>query len=215
MIETSENITELTAALLSFQKAVKAVKRDGNNPHFKSKYATLENVLDASKPTLNQHDIVISQAPGEIKDGAVCVTTRLTHSSGQFMQSTLHVPLGKRDPQGVGSAITYGLRYSLMAMLGLPPTDDDDGENAMDRNDEYAKPRKSSAALKREDAWPEFERDLADCQTLVALNRVKDEWRKKVREDGWPKKWIEAMPDEFDAVERRIMNEREAQEEAA
>jgi hypothetical protein len=37
----------------------------------------------------------------------------------------------KRDPQGVGSAITYGLRYALMAVLGVPPTDDDDGEAAM------------------------------------------------------------------------------------
>ncbi len=48
-------------------------------------------------------------------------------------RSTLHVPLSKRDPQGVGSAITYGCRYALMATLGLPPVDDD-GESAMDRS---------------------------------------------------------------------------------
>ena len=214
MIETSEKITELTGALLAFQKAVKAVKRDGNNPHFKSRYATLENVIDTAKPALNAHGVILSQAAGEIKDGAVCVTTRLTHSSGEYMQSTLHVPLGKRDPQGVGSAITYGLRYSLMAMLGLPPTDDDDGENAMDRNDEYAKPTKSSAALKRDDAWAEFERDLQDCSTLIALQRCKDEWRTKVKADGWPRAWIGSMPDAFDAVEKRIMDNIDAQEAA-
>lgn len=211
MIETSPEITKLADALLQFQSTVRAVKRDGKNPHFNSKYATLENVLDAAKPVLNANGIILTQAAGEILEGAVCVTTRLMHTSGEFMQSTLHVPLGKRDPQGVGSAITYGLRYSLMAMLGLPPTDDDDGEMAMDRAGEYAKPLKSSAAMKRDDFWGEFETEIDECMTLAALEQRKAYWRKRAVDDGWPVAWKSAAKDRFEGAEKRIMDEIETE----
>jgi hypothetical protein len=49
----------------------------------------------------------------------------LLHREGQWLKSTLYMPIVKRDAQGVGSAITYGLRYSLMAVLGVAPTDDE------------------------------------------------------------------------------------------
>ena len=52
--------------------------------------------------------------------------------SGEWIEGTGEIPLGKKDPQGAGSAQTYAQRYHLMAMLGLPPTDDD-GESAMER----------------------------------------------------------------------------------
>lgn len=134
MIEQSESIVKLAGALLQAQGAMDGVAKTANNPHFKKAYANLEAVIDTAKPALQAAGIVFSQAPGRIIDQAVEVTTMLIHAaSGEWMRSTLHVPLGKLDPQGVGSAITYGLRYSLMATLGLPPVDDD-GEAAMPRN---------------------------------------------------------------------------------
>jgi len=69
---------------------------------------------------------------------------------------------------------------------------------------------KSSASLKREDAWGEFQRDLEDIHTLLGLQKCKDVWREKVVKDGWSKTWIAAMPDEFAAIERRLMNAVEA-----
>jgi hypothetical protein len=133
MFQTSESTKAITAALLQFQGHVSGVKRDAKNPHFRSNYATLENVIDTARPVLQECGVAFVQAPGAIVDGALEVTTRLTHAeSGEWVQSTMHMPLGKRDPQGAGSATTYALRYSLMAMLGLPPTDDD-GEAAMER----------------------------------------------------------------------------------
>jgi hypothetical protein len=68
---------------------------------------------------------------------------------------------------------------------------------------------KSSAALKREDAWKEFTNDLRDIKSMAALEKCKNTWREKVVDDGWNRAWIAAMPDEFAAVERRI---REAEE---
>lgn len=130
MIEHSPEITDLAKALHGAQGMVSGVRKDSKNPAFKNTgYASLEAVIDTARPALQAHGLAFTQAPGGLVDGAIEVTTMLVHVSGQWMRSTLHVPLGKKDAQGVGSAITYGCRYSLMATLGLPPVDDD-GEEA-------------------------------------------------------------------------------------
>lgn len=133
MIEMSSEVNHLFPALISAQSKLRGVVKDSKNPHFKSNYASLENVIDTARGPLHEDGIAFTQAPGALVDGAIEITTMLMHRSGQWLRSTLHIPLQKRDPQGVGSAITYGCRYALMATLGLPPVDDD-GESAMDRN---------------------------------------------------------------------------------
>jgi hypothetical protein len=130
MIESSPSIGELCKALHGAQGVLTGVVKDAKNPHFKNRYATLEAVLDTARPALQANGLIVSQAPGRMVDGCVEITTMLAHVSGEWMRSTLHVPLAKRDPQGLGSAVTYGLRYALMAALCVPPTDDD-GEAAM------------------------------------------------------------------------------------
>ena len=57
--------------------------------------------------------------------GAVCVTTTLMHSSGQWIRSKVKLPLAKKDAQGVGAAITYGRRYGLSGIVGIAQYDDD------------------------------------------------------------------------------------------
>lgn len=133
MIEMSPEVNHLFPALISAQSKLRGVVKDSKNPHFKSNYASLENVIDTARGPLHEDGIAFTQAPGALVDGAIEITTMLMHRSGQWLRSTLHIPLQKRDPQGVGSAITYGCRYALMATLGLPPVDDD-GEGAMERN---------------------------------------------------------------------------------
>lgn len=133
MITHSDSIIAISTALLEFQGAVDGVKRDSNNPFFNSKYADLEKVVDTARPHLQAVGIAFLQSPGAIKDNCLSMTTMLVHAeSGEWMQGTGEIPLGKKDPQGAGSAQTYAQRYHLMAMLGLPPTDDD-GEGAMER----------------------------------------------------------------------------------
>jgi hypothetical protein len=133
MIETSSSINAISAALLKFQGAVDGVEKNKTNPGFKSRYANLEAVRDTAVPELQKVGIVYIQSAGAIVDGVMAMTTRLIHAeTGEWIQGTMDIPLGKRDPQGMGSAQSYAQRYSLMAMLGLPAVDDD-GEAAMDR----------------------------------------------------------------------------------
>jgi hypothetical protein len=52
----------------------------------------------------------------------------LLHSSGEWiMQEGIVLKMDKQTAQGAGSAITYGRRYMLSAMLGIASEDDDDG----------------------------------------------------------------------------------------
>lgn len=130
MFQHSETISKIMQAMLMVQGAVDGVAKDAMNPHFKRPYASLESVVDAIRAPCQKAGLVVMQAPGEIVDGAISITTMLAHAeSGEWVRSTMQVPLSKADPQGAGSALTYGERYSLMAMFNLPPVDDD-GEAA-------------------------------------------------------------------------------------
>lgn len=219
MFQTSESTKAITAALLDFQGHVSGVKRDGSNPHFRSKYATLENVIDTARPVLQECGISFVQAPGAIVDGALEVTTRLTHAkSGEWIQSTMHMPLGKRDPQGAGSATTYGLRYSLMAMLGLPPTDDD-GEAAMDRSPQSvgaaATPKRQTGyrtdgtrtphSLRKEGVWEEYMADLEGCATVAAVNKVALAWATTFERD-FNEEWRENAREEIRKHKEHLLN---------
>jgi hypothetical protein len=133
--ETSEATDQIATALAKAQSEMHGAAKDGKNPAFRSTYASLASVIEAARGPLTAHGIAFIQAPGRLGEGVIGVTTALFHSSGQWIRSTIEMPIKARDnPQAVGSATTYACRYSLMAMLGLPPVDDD-GNAAMERPD--------------------------------------------------------------------------------
>lgn len=127
----SETIANLAAALCKAQGEMPAVPKDSTNPHFKSKFASLDGIIDRTKPVLARHGLAIVQgAAGEAAPGTVGVEMMLLHSSGEYLLSSVTMPLAKNDPQGVGSAITYGRRYLVAAMLSLAADEDDDGNSS-------------------------------------------------------------------------------------
>lgn len=127
----SQDITKLAKALLNVQRQMLPAARDATNPFTKSRYATLNSVMAASRDALLDNGIWLCQCPVPVETpGAIGLMTKLTHTeSGQWQSSLTVVPLPRADPQGMGSAITYARRYALTAMLGLV-TEDDDGEAA-------------------------------------------------------------------------------------
>jgi hypothetical protein len=81
------------------------------------------------RPALNAQGIALLQ-PIALDGDAVLVTTMLLHESGQWMRATHGMPLVARNPQAVCSAVTYGRRQGLLAIMGVAPAaeEDDDGE---------------------------------------------------------------------------------------
>lgn len=120
----SDSIKEIAPALIKAQKAIKAALKDSTNPHFRSKYADLSSVVDAVKQPLLDNGIAFMQGVHDAVDG-VAVETFLLHTSGEWLSSTMRIPAVKQDAQGYGSAITYGRRYGLQSMCGVPAEDDD------------------------------------------------------------------------------------------
>lgn len=205
-IETSASIENLASALGKFQAETHGVVRDATNPFHKNRYATLEAVIETARPALTKAGLAFLQAPGNIQDGRIALNTLLMHcSSGEWIKATMAIPLQKTDPQGVGSAITYACRYALMAMLGLPPLDDD-----AEATKPQQKPQPQSTAAPhqalQELAHPgATERMAPAVQSKAvyiskAIKRMEEiesapqllEWATKERKLVWPQYGIEA-----------------------
>lgn len=115
---------EFAAAFIKASSEIRGAVKDSVNPHYKSKYADLESVIDAVKHHLINNGIMFVQSivPGE----DVEVATILIYKTGESLSlGSLKVPLAKKDAQGYGSALTYARRYSLSTALGIPNVDDD------------------------------------------------------------------------------------------
>lgn len=125
-MERSESIKEIANALCKFQQEVGKIKKSANNPFFKSKYATLSDILDVIQEPLSNSGLSVMQLPvGENE-----LETIIMHISGEFIASKYTMRPTKNDPQGVGSCITYQRRYALGAALSLNIDEDDDGNKA-------------------------------------------------------------------------------------
>jgi hypothetical protein len=126
----SDSLASIAPALVKAINAIEGVKKDASNPHFKSKFATLEAVIEAAHPHLASNGLTVLQGPGLMQGNALTVSTRILHESGEWIETEFAIPMAKQDPQAAGSALTYARRYSLMAVLNMPAVDDD-GESAM------------------------------------------------------------------------------------
>jgi len=126
-IQYSDDITELAPALHAAQSEMGPAILDSTNPAFRSKFASLSSVLNASVPVLNKHGISVQQHAGfNDETKLVQVTTVLMHKSGQRASSTCGLPLGgKRDGHAYKSATTYLRRIALIGICGLAEADDD------------------------------------------------------------------------------------------
>lgn len=126
-MRTSESITKLAAAMAKAQAQIGAAKKTSRGNF--GKYADLASVWDACEDALRANGLSVLQGfSTEGQDGSLW--TMLLHESGEYVTGTCPLVLGKRDPQGIGSATTYYRRYGLAAMLGITQ-EDDDAERAM------------------------------------------------------------------------------------
>lgn len=151
-METSPEIKNIAKALKDFQASGIKVAKDSINPHFNSKFASLENTIDTTRDTLAKCGLSFAQFP----DGAG-LTTILMHESGEWIKSTGDLSADKQTPQAQGSAITYMRRYALSAALGLATEDDDDGNGASATKTTEKAPQKP------------VDPDLKDKRAIVAL----------------------------------------------
>ena len=122
----SESIASLSKALVIAQSQFKHVPMNSTNPFYKSKYADLGAVIESSKAILKDNGLAVSQLV-EGESGQVGITTILIHESGEFISSTVSIPVeGNNIAQESGKAITYLRRYGLASILGMYADEDTD-----------------------------------------------------------------------------------------
>jgi hypothetical protein len=138
--EMSKEQDKFAPAFLAFQREVKDPQKNSTNPHFRSKFASLEDSIEAIRPIANKHGLTISQ--WRVGLGLV---TLVLHESGQYIHGAAEMIVEKLTPQALGSAVTYERRYSLLGATGTSGDVDDDGEHAMMR-DELIEPRSEVTA---------------------------------------------------------------------
>ena len=139
----SKEINELAKALSSAQAEMKGAASKSKNPFFNSSYADLHAVIEAAMPILSKHGLSVVQLPegveritnGDKGSMFLNVGTTLMHSSGQWIHSTVPIPLDSPlNAHKLGSALTYGRRYGLASMAGIAQFDDDGNMNVKNDN---------------------------------------------------------------------------------
>ena len=138
----SEQIDQLVAALAIAQGDISPAPKSAENPHFKSKFANLTSIWEACRTQLSAQGIAVIQTI-DIQGDMLLLVTTLAHKSGQWIRSKAPIIAGeKKTPQTIGSAITYMRRYSLAAIVGVAPEDDDDGNAAsIQQRGQHQRPR--------------------------------------------------------------------------
>jgi hypothetical protein len=116
-------------------------KKTGENPHFKNKYAPLEEVLPSLQEAFKSKDFVIVQE-SKYEAGAVFVKTCWLHPKGTVETEWMGTP-AKADPQGTVGATTYLRRVQPMMVCGLIAEDDDDGNKGSGKDELLTKIQKA------------------------------------------------------------------------
>lgn len=169
-----------TSALAELQPKLPTVDERGSTD--KTTYAKWEDINEAIRPLLHEHGFALNFRVSR-SDGTVAVTGILSHAEGHAEETTLDLPVdtgpGRNAVQAVGSSVSYGKRYSAMALLNItsraPQDRDDDG-------------RRGGAKRMSQPAQDAFT-DINACEDWPALERWREaksaSYRPKVNDREW------------------------------
>ena len=130
--EARDERENVHTALAAAQAEMQALIKGADNPHFKSKYADLADVVAAVRPALSKHGICYFHVPMDAPNGGYAVKTVLAHgASGTVIEAVVPLVGALANMQGYKSATTYAKRIGLESVTGVAP-DDDDGNEAVE-----------------------------------------------------------------------------------
>lgn len=123
-MEQSDSIKSLAAALVKVQAKLRPIKRNAENPFFKSSYVDLAALSETVLPLLTANGLAVVQG-----GSGAALETLLLHESGEWVSTSLPMP-AESNPQKLGSTVTYFRRYALAALVGAVAEGEDDDGNA-------------------------------------------------------------------------------------
>lgn len=118
----------------SMQSEITTVTKSKQGHNYK--YATLEDIVDIVRPTLEKHGFAVSFGVNTTSD--IIVTCTLMHKEGHSIETTMQLPADKTGSknavQAIGSSVSYAKRYTLSSLLNIATRDDDDAQAAMQQD---------------------------------------------------------------------------------
>jgi hypothetical protein len=173
----SADIGELMTALAKAQGAIGDIERDrtvkvaSQRGGYEFRYATLNSLIKGIKRPLSDNGISYTHVQTFDKNDRLYYLRTTLHYKNQFISSV--VPLILSDQGGnqqYGSALTYMKRYTLAALVGVAPDEDDDG-NIADGNEVQAMQHAINKTAPRAPA-PDPIRPTQDKAPEIAVERV-------------------------------------------
>jgi hypothetical protein len=161
----SDKITEVLKAKIAARKDFKTLAKSGTNPHFKSKYSTLDDIWNACGDALADNGLDVTHQISNNGNGTEMVAT-LFHESGQYLRSAIPLPIG--TPQQTGSAITYMRRYTVQSILNLEGDWEDDGNAA----EEIVDPAKKITPAQKEQILQAIEDTDSDTKDFCDYHKI-------------------------------------------
>lgn len=148
----SESIAAISAAIAKAQgefspiaknRSVKIQMKSGGSFNFK--YADLEATINATRPALSKNGLSVIQPICDDK-----LLTIITHSSGEYIESSMPLPaqIGD-DPKQYGAKISYLRRYAYQSLVCVMADDDLDESTELpfQQPQEQKKPQLSKDAF--------------------------------------------------------------------
>ena len=164
------DMTPTTGLLLDAMAKAKAkmkttsISKDAENTYFTNKqtgkahsFATLDATLDFFTSAYAEFGVTLTQIPHIRANGSIGLGNLLGHSSGEKIWSVYPLTWSKdKKIQDLGSEITYGRRYTAQPIMGVAPSDDDDGNVASDRGGAHTQSKQDSTRNTLDDKWNQY-----------------------------------------------------------
>ncbi|MEL6257868.1 MAG: ERF family protein [Pseudomonadota bacterium] len=187
ILEFSTAVNALAPALADAQTEIEAAVKGGLNPHLKSQYAELADVIEACQPALNKYGFSILQgAAGLCLDGHVRTETMLLHKTGQWVRVTTTLKPKKDDEQAIGAATSYARRYGLSALCNVRQADTD------------AQQESRLPKAKARELFDALNRQMRECQSYEELRVWGGSAGAKVR--TLPEDWESEIRGEYEKL---------------
>lgn len=163
----SSELGKLAEALAKAQGSYPEIPKTktANVGSYSYKYAGLADILNGTRKALSVNHLSVTQLITSSEKGQF-LTSRLLHSSGQWVESNYELPRG-RSPQAFGSELTYARRYSLCALIGVEGDEDDDGKGAESEGNKKPPPKPAPKKPESKNVT------LKDVNDLKALAKAK------------------------------------------
>lgn len=172
--------------LLAYSKllqSINAIKKESDNPFYKSKYADLNTIFDEVKQKISENGFVLLQNVENMN-----LRTRIVHiETREMLESVFSLVTDKLDMQRLGSAVTYARRYSLLPMLNIE-VEDDDGNEACG----IKKP-----TFEELNTFEDFENAIRNAKSEKALGALWYKWKEKFAKDSAEYQKLQALSSEI------------------